>query len=78
MAGVVRALWERWKRLASRIAYTQARVLLTFFYYAVFGPFALGVRWGSDPLAIKAGSPKGWRSRDEDGVAPAERAKRQS
>ena len=39
------------KRVGRRIGDFQARVLLSFFYYTVFAPFAIAVRWVSDPLA---------------------------
>jgi len=73
----VRSFWEWWKRVAKRIGDIQARVLLTLFYFVVFGPFALAVRWGSDPLAIKVGAPRGWRPREDGKGDPTERATRQ-
>jgi hypothetical protein len=57
----LRTVWQGWKRLAKRIGDFQARVLLGVFYFALVGPFAIGMRLGSDPLAIKKGSQKGWR-----------------
>jgi hypothetical protein len=56
-----RRLWEWWKRVGKRIGDLQARALLMLFYFVILAPFALAVRWAGDPLAIKAGSPKGWR-----------------
>jgi hypothetical protein len=76
-AGGLRGLWEWWKRVAKRIGDIQARVILILFYFVVLGPFALVVRWGSDPLAIKAGTPRGWRSRGDQQGASVERAARQ-
>jgi len=76
-SSAVRNFWEWWKRVAKRIGDIQARVLLTLFYFVVFGPFALAVRWRSDPLAIKAGAPRGWRSREDGKGDPTERATRQ-
>jgi len=61
----LRSLWELWKRAAKRIGNFQARVLLVLFYFIVFCPFALVVRWGSDPLGIKEGAPRGWRPRNQ-------------
>jgi len=60
---VARRLWEWWKRLAHRIGDFQARLLLTIVYFVVIAPFGLGVRWGADPLAIKAGAAHGWQDR---------------
>jgi hypothetical protein len=62
--GSVRSLWTWWKRVAKRIGDVQARTLLTFLYFVIFAPFALAVRWGADPLAIKTGTQRGWRSKD--------------
>lgn len=75
--GAVRTAWEWWKRVARRIGDFQARILLALFYFVVVGPFALAVRWGSDPLMIKAGTPRGWGTRaDKEGI-PMESARRQ-
>jgi hypothetical protein len=73
----LRTLWEAWKRGARWIADLQARVLLTVFYYVVLVPFALVLRWRSDPLAIKPGTAKGWRTRSESEATPLEQARRQ-
>lgn len=69
--------FERWKRFARRIGDFQARALLTLFYFSVFAPFALLVRWGSDPLAIKRDAPMGWRPKKESQDPPAVQAERQ-
>lgn len=71
----MRALWEGWKRVAKRIGDVQARILLTIFYFSILAPFALVVRWGMDPLAIKAAA--GWRSKEDSSGNPLERASRQ-
>lgn len=73
----VRSLWREWKRVAKWIGDTQARILLTLFYFVVFGPFALAIHWGSDPLAMKPGSVRGWRPKGEADGTPMERARRQ-
>jgi len=73
----MRSLWEWWKRVARRIGDMQARVLLTLFYFVVIGPFALVVRWASDPLAIKAGTPRGWQPRTDNEGTAMEQATRQ-
>ena len=70
-------LWGWWKRVAKRIGNVQARVLLILFYFVVFGPFALAVRFLSDPMTIKPGSPRGWRSKSSAEDTPMERAIRQ-
>jgi hypothetical protein len=72
------ALWERWTRVGRRLGDVQARVVLTLFYFLVVTPFALAVRIGSDPLGIRPGSARGWRSRPPAAGSPLERARRQS
>jgi lipopolysaccharide/colanic/teichoic acid biosynthesis glycosyltransferase len=71
----VRALWEGWKRVAKRIGDVQARILLTIFYFLILAPFALVVRWGMDPLAIKTAA--GWRSKEGSSGHSLEQASRQ-
>ncbi len=77
MPSAARKLWEGWRHIAKRIGDFQARVLLAVFYFVLFWPFALAVRWGSDPLAIKANAPRGWRPK-ATGEGPAmDQAQRQ-
>ncbi len=73
----LRRAWVWWKRVARAIGDFQARIILVVFYFVALGPFALVVRWASDPLAIKASTPKGWRVREPEGGEPMERATRQ-
>jgi hypothetical protein len=73
----MRRLWEAWKRFGKRLADIQARILLMFFYYVVLCTFALLVRWGSDPLAIKSRNMGGWRIRGKENEDLMERAARQ-
>ena len=73
----IRNLWEWWKRVAKKIGDFQARVILTIFYFIVLGPFALGVRLGSDPLAIKTNNPHGWHPKTDGKGTPIEQATKQ-
>ena len=73
----VKRLWERWKRVGKRIGDFQARLLLSVFYYVVFAPFAIAVRWVSDPLAIKDGAPRGWQLKRGEEASPTERTTKQ-
>ena len=77
MKGAARAAWRWWTRVAHRIGDFQARVLLSFFYYVILGPFALVLR-RSDPLGIAPGAARGWRQRDAATFPVAEQARRQS
>jgi hypothetical protein len=76
-ATALRAAWDAWKRLARRIGDIQARILLTVFYYLVLGPFALVLRWRSDPLALGRDRSGGWRPRPESAEEPMAQARRQ-
>ncbi len=60
MLSVMLNLWEWWKKTAKKIGDFQARIILTIFYFIVLGPFALAIRWGSNPLAIKTRTLQGW------------------
>lgn len=75
--GFWRGLWEGWKRVAKKIGNFQARVLLAVFYFTLFCPFALAVRWSSDPLAIKARAPRGWQPLVPPESSPLDRARTQ-
>jgi len=77
MSKLTRRLWERWKRFGKRVGDFQARLLLSVFYYLIFAPFALVVRWVCDPLAIKPDTEKRWRFREESESPATERANKQ-
>lgn len=73
----MRRSWEWWKRVARKIGDFQARIILTIFYFVILGPFALAVRLGTDPLAIKANTLRGWHPKTEGKESLMEQAKRQ-
>lgn len=75
---MLRRAWEGWKRIAHRIGQFQARVLLTVFYFVILAPFAVALRLFADPLAIKPGSPRGWRDRPASPADPLAAAAQQS
>lgn len=74
---ILKGVWEAWKRLARRVGNLQVRVLLFVFYFVVLAPFALIVRWASDPMAIKPGSSRGWRDRPAPQEPAFDQARRQ-
>ena len=76
MLTLAKRAWRVWRRVASWIGDVQARILLTAFYFGILAPFALVLRWKSDPLAIKRDASRGWRARAEE-RAPAANAARQ-
>lgn len=61
----LKTLWEKWKVIAHKIGDFQARVLLSIFYFVVFGPFAVGLRILSNPLRIRVIGAHGWLKRPE-------------
>lgn len=70
-------LWERWKKFGRKIGDFQARALLSVFYFIILAPFALMVRWLTDPLALKPNTSKGWQAKKEGELLSRERAGRQ-
>lgn len=72
----LRNIWEAWKRLGKRIGDFQARLLLTVFYFVILAPFAVVLRWGTDPLSLKRGGER-WHSSADRAGAPLERARNQ-
>jgi hypothetical protein len=77
LGDTARRLWEGWKRIARKIGDFQARALMTLFYFVILAPVAMILRWRTDPLAIKAGTPRGWTAMKASDVAPLEHARRQ-
>jgi hypothetical protein len=73
----MRPFWEWWKRIARRIGDFQARLILVLFYFVIFAPFAILVRWLSDPLAIKPGTARGWLVWRKKESAAMEQARQQ-
>lgn len=60
---MLKRIWEGWKRFGQRVGDIFARVVLTIFYFTIFMPFGLGVRFFSDPLAIKTRPADLWMAR---------------
>ncbi len=64
-AGPARRAWLAWKGFARRMGGFQGRVLLGFFYFTVFTPFAVMLRLAGDPLGRRAGAATGWVPRPQ-------------
>ncbi len=60
---VLKQLWDGWKAFGRFMGNQVARVALSLFYFTVFAPFGLGVRWWGDPLQIKTTPSSLWRPR---------------
>ena len=59
----LRKVWQAWKRIGQAIGDTIARLVLTVFYFTLFMPFGLGVRFFADPLALRPLSSPKWLER---------------
>jgi hypothetical protein len=70
-------VWAWWKKIARVIGDFNARVILTIFYFIFLAPFALAVRFLSDPLAIKNKSAPSWGTKSEAEETLMEKAGRQ-
>jgi hypothetical protein len=74
---IIRRAWEWWKRVARKIGDFQARILLTVFYFLFFAPFALAIRFLTDPLSIKNNDNPEWEIKSQSEGTTIEQAKRQ-
>lgn len=59
----LRKVWEAWKRFGHFMGDLIGRLVLTVFYFTLFMPFGLGVRFFGDPLAIRARDRSKWLER---------------
>jgi len=55
--------WQTWKRIGQFIGDQFGRLVLTLFYFTLFMPFALAVRFFMDPLALRPRSRAKWLER---------------
>jgi hypothetical protein len=62
-------IWSTWKRIGQYIGDMIARVVLTIFYFSLFMPFGLGVRFFSDPLEIGPGVRASWLERKTEDIS---------
>lgn len=73
----LQAAWQWWKAVAHKIGDVQARIILTAFYFLIVGPFALVIRFWSDPLRLNSKNATGWIRRSEDDGSSEGRAREQ-
>ena len=76
-ASLIRRAWVWWKRVARKIGDFQARILLTVFYFLFFAPFALAIRFLTDPLSIKNNDNPEWEIKSQSEGTTIEQARRQ-
>jgi hypothetical protein len=55
--------WQAWKRFGQFMGDIIGRLVLTVFYFTLFVPFGLGVRFFGDPLAIRQSGRVRWVER---------------
>ena len=60
---VLRKVWHAWKRFGQFMGDLIGRLVLTVFYFTLFMPFGLGVRFFGDPMAIRSTSRSKWLER---------------
>ena len=51
---LMKKLWEKWKEFSLIIGSFMSRLILSIIYFTLILPYGLGVRFFSDPLAIKS------------------------
>jgi hypothetical protein len=75
IVSILKKIWDAWQAFGRFIGNQVARVALSIFYFTIFAPFGIGVRWLSDPLQIKTSPASLWRPRStaEQTLAEAER-----
>ena len=73
---MLRSLWKRWLVIARKVGEFQSRIILTLVYFVVMAPFALVVRWLSDPLRLR-GDPSWQTYPGNGGSAPSLNSARQ-
>jgi hypothetical protein len=56
-------VWKAWKRFGQFIGDLIGRLVLTAFYFTLFMPFGLGVRFFGDPLALHPSGHSKWLER---------------
>ena len=59
----LRKFWHAWKRFGQFMGDLIGRLVLTVFYFTLFMPFGLGVRFFGDPLALRGRGPSNWLER---------------
>ena len=60
---ILRRIWEWWKPVGQAIGDFIGRVVLSLFYFTIFAPFGLGVRWFGNQLDMEVGLGSSWRDR---------------
>jgi hypothetical protein len=59
----LRKIWHAWKRFGQFMGDLIGRLVLTVFYFTLFMPFGLGMRFFGDPLALRPRGRSKWLER---------------
>jgi hypothetical protein len=59
----LRKIWHVWKRFGQFMGDLIGRLVLTVFYFTLFMPFGLGMRFFGDPLALRPRGRSKWLER---------------
>lgn len=59
----IKNVWQIWKRFGRFVGDVIGRVILTVFYFTIFAPFGMGVRFFGDPLEIRKEQSTKWLER---------------
>jgi hypothetical protein len=65
---MLRHLWVKWKAFAEIVGNFQARVILSIFYFILFFPVGIGIRFFADPLRLRRVSSSNWITREKTEV----------
>jgi hypothetical protein len=60
---ILRKFWAGWKRFGQFVGDLIGRLILTIFYFTIFLPFGLAMRFWADRLDIKRSVHPGWQDR---------------
>ena len=66
LSQILRVAWDRWQIIAHINGDYVARVLVNLFYFTILVPFALGVKFLTDPLSSRGAAQ--WISRKAVGA----------
>jgi hypothetical protein len=74
--GLLRAAWDRWKKIARAVGVVQTRILMVVFFFIFVLPLGLIVRLRSDPLHLRPPEGSNWTPH-RDQSATLDTARRQ-
>jgi hypothetical protein len=65
---ILRVAWERWQIIAHVNGDYIARLVVNLFYFTIMIPFALGVKYLTDPLSLRKNASSQWLPRKPVGA----------